>query len=56
MSYIMKKITILIGSFKPPHKGHFYMLEKMLALTNHKKIQELYIFLYLTKKKNLVII
>jgi len=33
----MKKITIFVGSFKPPHKGHLYILKKMLTITNNNK-------------------
>ena len=32
-----KKITIYAGSFKPPHKGHLYLVKKMLKLTKSNK-------------------
>ena len=31
-----KKITIYAGSFKPPHKGHLYLVKKMLKMTKPK--------------------
>ena len=30
---MLKKITIYTGSFKPPHKGHLFLVKKMLKMT-----------------------
>ena len=47
----MRKITIYIGSFKPPHKGHLYLVKKMLKMTLPEKKTDspgyIYIFISL---------
>ena len=32
-----RKITIYTGSFKPPHKGHLFLVKKMLKITKAEK-------------------
>ena len=27
-----RKTTIYVGSFKPPHKGHLFLVKKMLKM------------------------
>jgi hypothetical protein len=34
---MLRKITIYIGSFKPPHKGHLFLVKKMLKMTKAEK-------------------
>ena len=41
----MKKITIFVGSFKPPHKGDFHIIKKMLNFTKGKNPGLIYIFI-----------
>ena len=40
------KIAILPGSFKPPHLGHFHMLEQLL----HSKVPYDFIYIYISSK------
>ena len=42
----MKKITIFIGSFKPPHKGDFYIVQKMLNYTKENDL----VYIFISKK------
>ena len=46
---MVRNITIYVGSFKPPHKGHLSLVKKMLKMTNSKKIGDnpgiIYIFI-----------
>ena len=34
----MNNITIIPGSYKPPHKGHLSLIEKLIKKNNNKKI------------------
>ena len=46
-----QKITIYIGSFKPPHKGHLYLVKKMLDMTkdpHHPGI----VYVFISKKES----
>ena len=49
----MRKITIYIGSFKPPHKGHLYLVKKMLKMTLPEKKTDSpgYIYIFISKKE-----
>ena len=49
----MRKITIYIGSFKPPHKGHLSLVKKMLKMTLPEKKTDSpgYIYIFISKKE-----
>jgi hypothetical protein len=49
-----KQITIYVGSFKPPHKGHLYIVKKMLKMTNKPKNINDYpgtVYIFISKKE-----
>lgn len=45
----LKKTTVYVGSFKPPHKGHFHLVKTMLRMTedpsNPENSGKVYIFI-----------
>jgi len=45
-----KKITIYAGSFKPPHKGHLYLVKKMLKMTKDPDNPGI-IYIFISKKE-----
>lgn len=49
-----KKITIYIGSFKPPHKGHLNLVHKMLDMTeslDETSIESGIVYIFISKKE-----
>jgi hypothetical protein len=48
-----KTITIYTGSFKPPHKGHLFLVKKMLKLTTPKKKTDYpgIVYIFISKKE-----
>lgn len=40
----MRELTIFTGSFKPPHKGHLYIIEQMLQKTKG------YVYVFISNK------
>ena len=38
--------TIFVGSFKPPHKGHLYLVKKMLKMTKNGMV-----YIFISKKE-----
>jgi len=45
-----KKITIYAGSFKPPHKGHLYLVKKMLKMTDNPENPGI-VYIFISKKE-----
>ena len=50
---MLKKITIYTGSFKPPHKGHLFLVKKMLKMTTpeNKKDYLGIVYIFISKKE-----
>jgi hypothetical protein len=46
-----KKITIYVGSFKPPHKGHLHLVKKMLKMTKDSKDYPGTVYIFISKKQ-----
>ena len=48
-----RKITIYAGSFKPPHKGHLYLVKKMLKKTKPKTKSDYpgIVYIFISKKE-----
>ena len=48
-----KKFTIYAGSFKPPHKGHLYLVKKMLKMTKpiNKDDYPGIVYIFISKKE-----
>ena len=52
---MVRKITIYVGSFKPPHKGHLSLVKKMLKMMKDSKSSKSdypgYVYIFISKKE-----
>ena len=48
-----RKTTIYVGSFKPPHKGHLFLVKQMLKMTTPQKKTDYpgIVYIFISKKE-----